>query len=176
MDELQEALNRLDKLSNELHKVRNAIIAIQEGNEITESFDDEVFCEDAKERKQVSALLARIIEHLFKIQFSDLESFDTDWANEIENKFRSQIIDITEWCSKKPDKTLINSLRNNLQDIYETAIALYKRDAKKYSDLREGISLIPSECPWTLEALLDSEVNDLLAQLLLKVEQRKLLE
>ena len=164
MDELQEALNRLDKLSNELHKVRNAIIAIQEGNEIKESFDDEIFCEDAKERKQVTALLSRMIEHLLKIQFSSIDRYKELWISEVENKFRPQIQDILLWYNV-PDKTLINSTINNLQSIYDSGIKLYKKDSEKYPDLRDNIAFIPVECPWTLEELMDSDIIDLCNQL-----------
>lgn len=162
---ITEALLRLDKLSNEIEKMKNMLVSIRSGNPIDEAFDEEVFCEDAKERKQVSALLARMIEHLFKIQFSHTDRYNEDWSREIENKFRAQAQDLLSWYSNNPDKNLINSTNQNLQSIYESAIRLYKIDNKRYGDLEVDISLIESRCPWTLKDLMELSILDLCKKL-----------
>ena len=74
-------------------------------------------------------------------------------------------MDITDWKDKKRDTNLINTINNILDNIYGIGVAYYKDDAKKYPDLVDGLELIPEECPWTLEELLDESIDHLLDKL-----------
>lgn len=67
--------------------------------------------------------------------------------------------------TKKEDKNLIKYFFNEIQNMYEDGINEYKKDSKKYSDLRDGLELIPEECPWTLEELMKEEVEVLISKL-----------
>lgn len=163
-EKFMEALERIDKLNNELRKIKNMIKCIQEGQEVLEDFDDEIFMEDSDTKSVVRSKLTRIIEHLFKIKYSTSRMLIDGWIHEIEYTFRRDIQDRIDWFNE-PNKNVLKDLTANLQKIYKSAIKLYNDDASKYSDLVPGINQMPKECPWTFPELMDLEIDELLKRL-----------
>lgn len=159
-------IERIDMMLEEMSKFRRAVIAVHEGMPFTEAFSDQVYLEDADRKNTASSNLAWMMQHLLKIKYSTTGLYRDGWKDEIRNKFRRHVIDDTRWGSKKPYRTVINYLQNNLQDIYEDAIRYYKIAAKDYKDLVPGIKFIPEECPWdSLESLIEDPINELLSGL-----------
>lgn len=163
-EKFMEALERIDKLNNELRKIKNMIKCIQEGQEVLEDFDDEIFMEDSDTKSVVRSKLTRIIEHLFKIKYSTSTMLIDGWIHEIEYTFRRDIQDRIDWFNE-PNKNVLKDLTANLQKIYESAIRLYNSDASKYSDLVAGINQMPKECPWTFAELMELDIDELLKKL-----------
>lgn len=161
-----EALERIELLNDELNKVKRALIAASEGKPFNEAFNDEVFLEDSSPRREASSKLSRMIQHLFKAKYSTIDRLKDDWKDESDEIYRSAVIDITGWYSDKDiNNTVINHLRNTLQSIYNTGIKMYNNSAKKYPDLIPGQKMIPKECPWTLDELMEDLIDDLLDKL-----------
>lgn len=160
----EEILERSDRLAREMTRLRNAFKAILEGVPFTEAFDEEVYLEGTQEKKSSEKHLARMIEHLLKLKYCTNDRNNNTWVKEIRNH-KDEVIDITRWEWKKKETIVINYLKENLQEIYEQSITWYKKDAKEYTDLRDGLDWIPEECPWTLEKLLDDDIDELLEKL-----------
>ena len=164
-EKFMEALERIDKLNNELRKIKNMIKCIQEGQEVLEDFDDEIFMEDSDGFVIASSNLSRMIEHLFKLKYSTSTRFIRKWTNEIETTFRRIPQDRSGWYTKKSKTNIIKDLREGMQDIYNYGITFYMKDAKKFDDLKDGIKLIPKKCPWTLDELMELDIDELLKKL-----------
>lgn len=160
-----EILNRIDRLNDELRKIKNAVICIQEGKDVTESFDEEVYTEDSDAFVVASSNLSRMMEHLLKLKYSTSTMFIRKWTHEIEYTFRRTVQDRSGWYTKKPNTNVIKDLREGIQDIYDYGITFYMKDAKKFDDLKDGIKLIPKECPWTLDELMELDIDGLLEKL-----------
>jgi hypothetical protein len=164
-EKFMEALERIDKLNNELRKIKNVIICIQEGQEVSEDFDDEIFMEDSDAFVIASSNLSRMMEHLLKLKYSTSTRFIRKWTNEIETGFRRIVQDRSGWYTKKSKTNVIKDLREGMQDIYDYGITFYIKDAKKFDNLKDGIKLIPKECPWTLDELMELDIDELLEKL-----------
>ena len=160
-----EILNRIDRLNDELRKIKNAVICIQEGKDVTESFDEEVYTEDSDAFVIASSNLSRMMEHLLKLKYSTSTRFIRKWINEIETGFRRIVQDRSGWYTKKSKTNVIKDLREGIQDIYDYGITFYIKDAKKFDNLKDGIKLIPKECPWTLDELMELDIDELLEKL-----------
>lgn len=160
-----EILNRIDRLNDELRKIKNAVICIQEGKDVTESFDEEVYTEDSDAFVIASSNLSRMMEHLLKLKYSTSTRFIRKWINEIETGFRRIVQDRSGWYTKKSKTNVIKDLREGIQDIYDYGITFYIKDAKKFDNLKDGIKLIPKECPWTLDELMELDIDELLKKL-----------
>ena len=164
-DEVIELIERVERLSEELSRVKRAIIAASNGTPFTEAFDEELYLEASDKRDSCYSNLARMMQHLLKAKYSTDDSFKAGWIKEADGRFRDYIIDKSKWLEKRPDKNIVNHLLNNLQDIYDLAIKQYQKSAKEHSDLVDGIKLIPKECPWTLDELMDETIEYLLNKL-----------
>ena len=160
-----EILNRIDRLNDELRKIKNAVICIQEGKDVTESFDEEVYTEDSDAFVIASSNLSRMMEHLLKLKYSTSTRFIRKWTNEIETGFRRIVQDRSGWYTKKSKTNVIKDLREGIQDIYDYGITFYIKDAKKFDNLKDGIKLIPKECPWTLDELMELDIDGLIEKL-----------
>ena len=157
----------MKRITKEVDKVKRVVTAIYEGTSFTEAFEEveEVFLETKQDEKKGYAYLSRMIEHLLKIKYCSNDRNYDHWRGEI-NGFRVKAIDITGWKSKRNrDTNLVKYLTNNIDDIYEVAVAYYKDDARLYADLTQGLEYIPEECPWTLEELMDDTIDEILKKL-----------
>lgn len=169
-NEFNEALERLDMLTAEIERIKRALLAAKEGVPFTEAWNEEVFLEAKQDEKKGRAYLSRMIEHLLKAKYCTNDRNYDHWRGEI-NTFRTKTIDITGWKSKRnKDTNLINTLTDDLDDIYEVAIEYYEDDAKEYPDLIDGLELIPEECPWNLADLMNNSIDELLDKLPIKKE------
>ena len=131
--------------------------------ELMESVTGEIFLEDKNTEKAVVTQLGRMIEHLLKLGFSTSDYHHGNWSNTVD-RHQGDVIDILDWLDK-PDINLVKHARENLSKSYRLGIGHYKRDSKEYEDLVPGLNKIPSECPWTLEQLLDDTTKELVSVL-----------
>lgn len=165
---LEIMTKRIDLLQNEINKINRVIKSIRDGNQITESFNDEIFVEDSNKEDDCYTFLARMIEHLLKLKYCSSQIViirnRRGWLNIVKIK-RDDVIDKVKWISKKRKESYINYLREELQNIYEDGIGYYKKASKEYPDLKIGFLVIPKECPWTLEELMDNDIDDILSKL-----------
>jgi hypothetical protein len=174
--ELRLLLDRVERVTEELRRVKNAIIAVSEGRTFTEAFDEELYLEAADIRNKTIRYLSRMIEHLLKLAYSDsniiYEENKNGWIKTV-NKHQIRAQDELNWgmISNKGD---INYVSNRIQEAYEGGIYFYKLAIKKkgYEDLIKGLDLIPDECPWTLEELMEDNINELFDKLPDKMREK----
>lgn len=163
--EFKEALNRLDMLTDEINRIKRAIVAASNGVPFNEAFNKEVFLEDRQFEKSCRSYLATMMEHLLKLKYCTNNRNHNKWIGTIK-RCRRDTMNEVGWKSKKnKDTNLCKFIINNLQDSYETAIEYYQDDAEEYEDLRPGLRLISGECPWTFEELMDETIEYLLNKL-----------
>lgn len=155
-------LERIDMLFDELTKVKRGILAVQNGMSWDEAFDEEVYLEAKQDQKKANAYVFRIVEHLLKVKYSTNDLNINHWIQEIDN-FRTKLFNLTLWGKRSSDTNLIKYIENNLQDMYDDGVDEYKKDAKEYPDLVVGLELIPEECPWSFEELMELEIEELIS-------------
>lgn len=160
-----EALERIELLNDELNKVKRALIAASEGKPFNEAFNDEVFLEEKSFEKKCRKYLTTMMEHLLKLKYCTNDRNNAQWLNTIRTKRRDTMNEVN-WMSKNNrDTNLCKFIINNLQDFYETSVEYYKDDANEYPDLIPGQKMIPKECPWTLDELMEDSIDNLLDKL-----------
>ena len=163
-DVFKEALERLDILTNELNRIKRAVISVNNGVPFNEAFELEVFLEEKQFEKKCRKYLTTMMEQLLKMKYCINTRNHRQWENTIKRS-RRDVMDEVEWKSKRRDANLYKFITSNMQDFYEAAISYYKDAAAEYSDLRDGIEMIPEEVPWTLEELMDQDINSILNKL-----------
>ena len=161
---LELAIERLEALTEEMHRMNQAFAAMRNGMSCEQAFNEYVYVELSNQKKSVLSKLATLMEHLLKIKYCRNSYQDNDWKRTVKHSI-DKVIELLDWNSKKRDMTLVNYAMEELQDRYEVAVFMYQKDVKWYSDLEDGIKFIPEECPWTLDELLDSDLKDLLSKL-----------
>jgi len=95
----------------------------------------------------LQSLMRNILIHLLKLQFSPSQSTRAGWIEEI-GEWRDQIETLLEDTP---------SLKHYSQDRYEKAwMQARRRASKTFSDYKEKVS-VPSECPYSIEKVLDPD-------------------
>ncbi len=165
-EEYKKALEQIERYEKELARIKQAVIALSEGNPIGGymDFDTDTFLEENDIWRKAYVVLARMMESLMKIKYCTYYSVTVDLEKECE-KQRGKVKMYTGWGMHMEDTLLIERLTGEFQDIYEYGVQFYKRAAKEQLDLRDMVSLLPEECPWTLEELMENDIYELLSKL-----------
>ncbi len=66
---------------------------------------------------------------------------------------------------REPDTMLIDYLSGAIQEIYEAGVKRYKKESVFYPDRKDRTQTVPRHCPWSLEELINSTVDELLEKL-----------
>ena len=165
-DKFQEALDRLARTEAELGRIKRALIACMEGRQFDEAFDDELYIESKSDEREAKNRAARIMEHILKLAYSTAPE-ESPCRNEWKEHFyrhRGDLDEILEWGTDR-DEVLISKTIANLQKAYKGARGFYKRAMEQWTDLEENYKYIPLNCPWELEELMESPLNQLLKKL-----------
>ena len=118
----------------------------------------------AELKRSANTHVSIIIEHLFKLKYSTNNRSHNEWRA-IVRKHKSEIIYLTKWKTPRSNTNIINEMHEELPYLYEDGCCYYKLASKIYKNIEDGIKYIPEECPWTLEELVENNVEDLLFQL-----------
>jgi hypothetical protein len=160
----KEKNDKLDELLDYVERFKAGVVALRNGGN-WEDISDEIFLERKSEQKQVEHKLGRAMEHLLKIAYcaSDAvyEQCKYVWIKDYLRPKR-EVEELLGWGGHHEDKNLIKYCNDELQNIYEWAINVYKKACKEYPDLKDGLSKIPEKCPWTLNDLMDNTINELI--------------
>lgn len=166
-EEYKKALEQIERYEKELARIKQAVIDLSEGKSIGGymDFDTDTFLDENDIWRKAYAALAQMMDRLMEIKYCTYYSVTADLEKECE-KQREKVRMYTGWgwCSGE-DALLIERLTGKFQDIYEYGVQCYKRAAKSQLDLRDMVSLLPEECPWTLEELMENENYELLQKL-----------
>lgn len=165
-EEYKKALEQIERYEKELARIKQAVIALSEGKPIGGymDFDTDTFLEENEIWRKAYVVLARMMESLMEIKYCTYYSVTVDLEKERE-KQREKVKMCTGWGTYIEDMLLIERLTGEFQDIYEYGVQCYKRAAKEQLDLWDMVSLLPEECPWTLEELMEKENYELLQKL-----------
>lgn len=170
MDHMEEkykkALEQIESYERELARIKQAVIALSEGKPIGGymEFDTDTFLEENDMWRKAYAALAQMMDNLMEIKYCTYCSVREELEREYE-KLQEKVRMYTGWGWHMEDVLLIKRLTGKFQDIYEYGVQRYKRAAKEQLDLRDMVSLLPGECPWTLGELMENDIYELLQKL-----------
>lgn len=164
--ELKACLARLEYCTDELSGWNRALMAVQKGMPFQEAVKEEVFVKEKMRQNRAFHALAIMIEHLLllKMKFYTEDRPHGNWGNTVRTS-RSEAAVVTEWNKKERDTALTEYLSGALQDIYEMGVKRYQKVSRHYPDRADRSQVIPEHCPWSLEELVDSTVDELLEHL-----------
>lgn len=160
MEKIENAYTRLRALKNAVIKYENGEVPWDMS--FDQLLDNELFEEIYSDRKDdCTSEIGIIIEHILKIKYCTNDRNHRVWTNSIKTH-RGTFSRYVRWGAKKPVDRLIKHTSENIEDCYDYGVGLYRRASKDYPDLKEGLSQIPEECPWTLEEIMDESIDYLL--------------
>ena len=114
------------------------------------------------------SMVVQIIEHLLKLaycdNYHDVERDASGWEVSI-NKQRNDIIDGTNWRMDDQESNILRAVNHNMPAHYIKGVRRYNKSINRNISLRENSKLIPQECPWNIDDLLDKEIVDLVEML-----------
>jgi len=97
-----------------------------------------------RERKhQMASLLEQIIRHLLLLQYWEVE------RERNSNHWEAEIVGFRTQIKRKMTTNFYNYLSENFERIYQ--------DARLYVSKKSKLNIFPSQCPYTLEQLLDQD-------------------
>lgn len=164
--ELKQYLDRLEYFTYEISGLNRALLATGSGIPFEESMKEEVFIEDRIKRNRSWNSLAIMIAHLLllKMRYYPNDRKHGNWGN-ITRACRLKVGDDVGWNQKEQNTILADYLSDKLQDIYEAGVKRYKKVSKYYPECADGSQFVPEYCPWSLEELINSTVDELLEKL-----------
>ena len=150
-------------------RMLRALAAIECGEKpILEAYN-EIFLEASKDEKTIISKIARMIQHLLKFAYcsSDisLKNNTNRWTEDFEEP-KEEVIELLGWPDDL-DTNLVKFTKENLQRSYKRGKGFYKNDTMKYSNLVDGLKIMPIDLPseWTLENLLNLSISQLVSKL-----------
>ena len=157
---LQSIVERVVQIT-ELMQQGNIEMAKIEMNELyMESVNSDV--------RKYGTRITNIVEHLLKLaycdNYHDVERDDRGWEISI-NKQRDKIIENLRWNQKKQETNIIIGINNDLQLSYAYGVRRYNNSIRRNASLQRNKNLIPGECPWQIEDILDKEIITLVEML-----------
>ena len=127
---------------------------------------EEVFMEDRIIRNRSWNALAIMIEQLLllKMKYYTNDRKHNNWGNIIRTR-QLKVADDVGWNRKEQNTILTDYLSDTLQDIYVAEAKRYKKVSGYYSERADRSQFVPEYCPWSLEELINSTVDELLEKL-----------
>ena len=165
-DDVKMLLEKVNRMTEELSRFKRALEAVINGEPFHEAFDEELFFEAKKDERAAISKAAVVMEHLLKLGYSTIRSYDTrrnDWRNHFDRHL-TDLSGVLGWYTDR-DENAIAKLESNLPKAYNGAKSLYLKAADEYDDLKPGIQKLPSDCPWTLEQLMEKGITQLVRML-----------
>jgi hypothetical protein len=162
-------LERLDRINDELGRVRRSVQAAMSGTPFNEVFDEELYQEGADRRDRAITFLGRMMEHLLKLAYCDSKvGFDNNkdgWIKAVE-RHRENAATEMDWGGRS-NKGIQRLVESRIHESYEAGFNHYRTSIRKDNreDLIGGLVLIPKECPWTLLDLMTCSIKSLMDML-----------
>lgn len=171
MTEYEKEFNDcLLRMSGIIHGLQNIVQFMEQGNMqmvhaelnqlATESVDSEA--------KIVSSRLERMIEHILKLAYcsnqNDLNRDARQWKISID-KQRNEVYTLLQWYENKRETNIIVRVMDMIPSIYRGGVRRYMYASDDNPSLFINKDLIPTECPWTLEELMDDTIVSLVEKL-----------
>lgn len=165
--EMNELFLRLQSITERVGQIADLI---RQGElDLAKTEMDELYIESVKsDVRNLGSRVERIIEHLLKLAYCDnYEDIKRDargWKISID-KQRKDLYSSLDWGQQKRQTNIIRGIENRLTIIYDNAIHGYFVAMEDNPSLDQNKELIPEECPWTFEDLMDLKIIDLVEML-----------
>ena len=162
--------NALLHLQSIVERVVQITELMQQGDiETAKAEMNELYIESVKsDARTFGSMIVRIIEHLLKLAYCDnYEDIKRDargWEVSIK-KQRDDIIDDTDWGLDSQETNILHKVDHDMPIHYMKGVRRYNKSMNENKSLRGNSKLIPEECPWTLENLMDRKIVDLVEML-----------
>ncbi len=165
-EEFKQYLDRLSYFTDEISGLNRALLAAQGGMPFGEALEEEMFIEEKIRRNRSYHAIVTMIEHLLllKMKYYTKDRKHGNWGNTIRTSRLFAASD-TGWDMREPDTILIDYLSGAIQEIYEAGVKRYKKESVFYPDRKDRTQTVPRHCPWSLEELINSTVDELLEKL-----------
>jgi len=165
--ELTMMMERVNRHTEELARIKRALIAMSQGKTFTEAFDEELYLEGTKrDAKPANKFMKQIIIHIFKLKYGNDTLTRRKLSEEIK-LFREEIDNITDRDTEDPDVNVLCLVEKNISLAYRRAFNEFERilDADPKSYHVSSMNSMPKECPWTFDEIMDMEIDVLLRHL-----------
>ena len=165
-----EVIRDVNRRAKKLHAGLVAIRESLQTNTLMSRDEEDYFTEFARRNStKPFRVAASMMEHLLKIGYADnthtkYQYYKRLWIQH----FHRNKNDIEKIKSAAPNwDDLESGMRSDFQRIYRDGVKLYKVQAKIYSTvpndlLSIGLTRLPSTSPWTIDELMQNDVNTLL--------------
>lgn len=165
--EMNELFLRLQSITERVGQIADLI---RQGElDLAKTEMDELYIESVKsDVRNLGSRVERIIEHLLKLAYCDnYEDIKRDargWKISID-KQRKDLYSSLDWGQQKRQANIIRGIENRLTIIYDNAVHAYFVAIEDNPSLDQNKELIPEECPWAFEDLMDLKIIDLVEML-----------
>ena len=165
--EMNELFLRLQSITERVGQIADLI---RQGElDLAKTEMDELYIESVRsDVRNLGSRLERMIEHLLKLGYcsnqNDLNRNARQWKISID-KQRKNLYSSLDWGQQKRQTNIIRGIENRLKIIYDNAIHGYFVAMEDNPSLDQNKELIPEECPWTFEDLMDLKIIELVEML-----------
>lgn len=130
---------------------------------------DELYMESVESDSQkLGSRIERMIEHLLKLAYCDsyyyIRRDARGWVISVKKQKKS-LYSSLRWGEKKRKTNIINVIKSRMQEIYNNGVYAYSLAIDENSSLESNRGIIPKDCPWSLENLMDEDVVTLVEML-----------
>lgn len=171
-EDLREMMERVNANTENLRVIKETLATIQKAVNYYELGENEEFWETVDElylesnrsvSDNVLTFLELLMLHMFKLAYGNNKNSSDYLMKEIRN-FRKEIIWRTAWDLKKRRKNIISMVVEQLDVAYSRAVKEFQwilsTSQNDYSI--STTKSFASECPWSLQELMDCDVEDLI--------------
>ena len=130
---------------------------------------DELYMESVESDSQkLGSRIERMIEHLLKLAYCDsyhyIKRDARGWVTSVKKQKKS-LYSSLRWGEKKRKTNIINVIKSRMQEIYNNGVYAYSLAIDENSSLESNRGIIPKDCSWSLENLMDEDVVTLVEML-----------
>jgi len=160
---LRRALDGFHDLLIYVDRFNQILSDIKNGRDIDEIDFSAIYAkpklDELNEVSDIITIISKIIENILKIIYSPSRVLEKRWIKDLD-KYRNRAIGHLQW-DVHGDKEIGHHSKEDLQFPYMNAIALYKEDMINHPGLYSRLKEIPGKCPWSLNELIELDIENL---------------
>nr|DAW78307.1 MAG TPA: protein of unknown function DUF29 [Caudoviricetes sp.] len=165
--EMNELLLRLQSIAERVGQIADLVRRGELNLAKTEM--DELYMESVESDSQkLGSRIEQMIEHLLKLAYCDnyhyIRRDARGWVISVKKQKKS-LYSSLRWGEKKRKTNIINSIKSRMQEIYNNGVYAYNLAIDENSSLESNSVIIPKNCPWSLENLMDEGIVTLVEML-----------
>ncbi len=159
------SIRRINELQDQIDRLKYVLKCMLEGIPFEDTFNEEVYTEDANNLDGCKSHISVAMAHVLKLKYCINNRNHWGWKKEVDE--HRDTADQMGRLIKNPDGNIAEDVKNNIDDIYDESVKIYKREiiSKKRTDLVDGLKYIPDKCPWNFEDITKMDLCYLLDKL-----------